>query len=1002
MQKALKEASGEDVKTKMRIIGNVFKTKRECSLAEATKRTLSLPMRSSNIDVVYVPTGFQENRIRMLKDQLVLETMDPDDKNVYKTNMLDKYSNRPDCLEEMCYADFATNYTSSKEMQNETENLNNYITAVDTTEDIIDQNTETITLKNELGKMKKRSRPCVMRYHKISKISDPEQYFMILLQLYLPWRNENQIKGEFSTYNLKYQSVATTVQPNIKKHNYSFEQFDINQDDLYFNSESESESESENENVYGLNPELIDQDIEDSNDENPVTVPATVADNLTITNEIFYEVCSNLNLKQQELFNFVAKHAIKSKLAKENDTFKPDPYYIFLSGGAGVGKSYLIKAMTEYLRKILKYPGQNSDKEPSVLVTASTGKAASNIDGITAHSAFSLPQRGEGRVCNLNLGNEKLHKLRLKYRYLQVLLLDEVSMIGETTFNDLDMRLQKILNNDKPFGGISVVLIGDLMQLPPVKQKCIFDGINFTWDLFKLHELVEIVRQNSDPEFAALLNRLRETDDPEDISNEDIETIKLLGDTDTSNWPTRYIKLYMFNHLVERDNFDSLKRLVREENLNIFQIKAKDEARDFQTGSCKITVNENESLSSTGNLPGQLKLCVGARVMLTINIDTEDKLINGSLGTVKILDRVKNGNPTGIVYVKFDDECAGNKLKINRYPKIRGLVPIKPTTVRFPYGKRKAAIEIERMQFPLVLAEAITVHKAQGSGFDYMLADLDQTTKSGKINRAPINPGMVYTLLSRAKCRSHLKLLNFKGRSQIKVNKAALDEIRRMRKDATLSYDHPITKIKGNRICLLNIRSWDLHIEHFCSDKFLVSNSSVLLFTETRTKNCFSINDISQYDENWKAIHHPSEHGLAICYNSTQVFDFKKLESWGQLQILPVLMTIKEERVLIVLLYRPPSEPINVFPQTLMMELSRIRSSVSETDYRTIVAGDFNIPTKNVMLNEVLPPTMFNQRSQYSTHIYGGHLDLVFDSIKSEPVEWVPSPYSDHFVLMFN
>ena len=100
--------------------------------------------------------------------------------------------------------------------------------------------------------------------------------------------------------------------------------------------------------------------------------------------------------------------------------------------------------MTEYLRRILKYPGQNCDKEPSVLVTASTGKAASNIDGITAHSAFSLPQRGEGRVCNLNLGNEKLHKLRLKYRYLQVLLLDEVSMIGETTFNDLDMRLQKI------------------------------------------------------------------------------------------------------------------------------------------------------------------------------------------------------------------------------------------------------------------------------------------------------------------------------------------------------------------------------------------------------------------------------------------------------------------------------------------------------------------------------------------------------------------------------
>ena len=113
-------------------------------------------------------------------------------------------------------------------------------------------------------------------------------------------------------------------------------------------------------------------------------------------------------------------------------------------------------------------------------------------------------------------------------------------------------------------------------------------------------------------------------------------------------------------------------------------------------------------------------------------------------------------------------------------------------------------------------------------------------------------------------------------------------------------------------------------------------------------------------------------------------------------------MTIKEERVLIILLYRPPSESTSVFPLTLMMELSRIRSSISETDYRTIVAGDFNLPSNSAMLDGVLPPTTFNQRSSYSTHMYGGNLDLVFDNTKSDPVEWVPSPYSDHFVLIFD
>ena len=577
-------------------------------------------------------------------------------------------------------------------------------------------------------------------------------------------------------------------------------------------------------------------------------------------------------------------------------------------------------------------------------------------------------------------------------------------MIGETTFNDLDMRLQKIMNNDKPFGGISVILIGDLMQLPPVRQKSIFDDVNYNWDLFKLHELVEIVRQNSDPEFAALLNRLRETDDPEDISDDDIEIIRALADTDTSEWPDRYIKLYMFNHLVDQDNVSALNKLVKSSHVELFEIKAKDSSKDIRTGSCKIAVSEHESISSTGNLPARLKICVGARVMLTRNLDTEDKLINGSLGTVRIIDRVKNGKPTGIIYVEFDDENAGNKRKMNKYPKIRGLVPIQPEVSEFNYRHKKSTVEVVRKQFPLVIAEAITVHKAQGSGFDYMLADLDQTSKSGKADRAPINPGMVYTLLSRAKCRSHLKLLNFKGRSQIKINKAALDEVKRMRKDSILSCEHPIKKLKRKSICLFNIRSWNLHLEHFLSDKFLISNSCVLLFTETKTGNCSSVKDLRDYCENWEAIHHPSQHGLAICYDTCEVqLVNQSLSTWGVLQLLPVLMTIGEERVLIVLLYRPPGQTrITEFAQSLMIELAHLRSHISEGGYRTIVAGDFNLPGNSDILDEVFPSTTFYQRSQYSTHSLGGILELVFDDKKSDPVEWVPSPYSDHFVIMFD
>ena len=905
MKKALKEASGKDSREKYRAIGRAFKTKRECSMSEAIKRTLSLPMRTSNIDVVHIPTGVKENRTRMLKNPEEIEMMDPDDTNVYKTNMLEKYANRPDRLDDMYYADYATNYITNNAFESpmESEDVLNYTVPVNATDNGSKIKSETITLKNKMGKMKKRHRPCVMRYHKISKMKDPEQYYMMLLQLYLPWRSEDQIRGKFSTFSERYQSVVDSIKPNIARHNHDFEKYDISQDDVRHFSESESESDIECE--YGmLNPDLIDQDCvnDDNNNEerSTITVPSTVTDSTAISNEMFYQMCSSLNLRQQELFNVLAKHAMESKLTHENNVSKPDPYYIFLSGGAGVGKSYFIKVITEYLRKILKYPGQNGEKEPSVVVTASTGKAAANIDGTTVHSAFSLPHQGAGSICNRSLSNEKLHILRHKYRYLQVLLLDEVSMIGETTFNDLDIRLQKIMNNDKPFGGISVILIGDLMQLPPVKQKCIFDEINYVWDLFKLHELTEIVRQSSDPEFAELLNRLRETDNAEDISDHDIEAIKALADTDTSDWPDKYIKLYMFNHLVNNENVNALNKLVEDDNVNIVEVKAKDSSKDVKTGSCKVTVTEDADMSSTGNLPTRLKICVGAKVMLTHNVDIEDKLINGSLGTVRIIDRVRNGKPTGIIYVEFDDERAGNKLKMNQYPKIRGLVPILPRTVEFSYRHKKSNVTIERKQFPLILAEAMTVHKAQGSGFDYMLAGKDQTSKTGKKGRAPINPGMMYTLLSRAKCRNHLKLLNFIGRSQIKVNKAALDEMRRMRTETVLSFEHPIKKMNGSAICLFNIRSWNLHLPHFLSDLFLVSQSSVLLFTETKTGNCPSVKKISDYCVGWEEIHHPSEHGLAFCYNASKVTCVELLPTLGVIQCLNVMMTIDEVRVLLV------------------------------------------------------------------------------------------------------
>ena len=121
------------------------------------------------------------------------------------------------------------------------------------------------------------------------------------------------------------------------------------------------------------------------------------------------------NESQQHLFNFTMHYAVNFKLAEKNNELPPKPFRIFLSGGAGVGKSLLIKAITEYLKWVLRYQNQNLD-QPSVLVTACTGKAVRGINEITMHSAFHLPVKSGLKLYEYKKpSDETFHMLRIKY-----------------------------------------------------------------------------------------------------------------------------------------------------------------------------------------------------------------------------------------------------------------------------------------------------------------------------------------------------------------------------------------------------------------------------------------------------------------------------------------------------------------------------------------------------------------------------------------------------------
>ena len=135
--------------------------KRECLLHELILK-LSGPFRRSNIATQYIPTGPQNDRIRMLKPRHVLDEMDPDDSNIFATNMIEKYASRPNDLEHMCYADFASTYISKNANEvPEPDDIQNYTNPVDIDDENLQVNPNVITLKNNHGMMRKR-RKCVI------------------------------------------------------------------------------------------------------------------------------------------------------------------------------------------------------------------------------------------------------------------------------------------------------------------------------------------------------------------------------------------------------------------------------------------------------------------------------------------------------------------------------------------------------------------------------------------------------------------------------------------------------------------------------------------------------------------------------------------------------------------------------------------------------------------------------------------------------------------------
>ncbi|XP_065933699.1 uncharacterized protein [Magallana gigas] len=640
-------------------------------------------MRECSRKVLFVPVGENPTRLSKPLSQLTKkkgndheardyesDNQEEEEDDIWMTNIVERYQLRPACdpFPNMCLATFCSEYrVLSKSQIPKTKKEGIYM------------------LQNGKGFVKRRSKtdPAVIRYPRFNTEKDSEKHYQSLLQLYLPYRQMTHLKPPgFDLYRTFYETGYVSLEKSDKLESVkqivdsNWAQFAISEQlldeaqqiyetigdvqDAWATLCPETEVERENCDIerrklknHADNQAEFVADLE--NCEGKCNIPYTV----TVMNSVkeqMVPLLRSLNAKQKQIFYCLREWCLKKASGK-----KPNPFHLFVTGGAGTGKSHLIKTINYEASRILNKlsPGP---EDTTVLLTAFTGTAAFNIGGCTLHHAFSLNKYMP--IPYEPLKEQSLSQIRAKLENLQILVIDEVSMVYKKLLYYIHERLVQIKKNKDPFGGVSILAVGDFFQLPPVKQsraEWLFKEnpcypCDFWNEYFQLVELDEIMRQRKDLEFAENLNRLRTRTSNEELGEHVLQMLKrcVRGGNENS--------LHVFATNVEV-NEHNLK-MINSTCTDLREIVAKDFERDKTSG--KMTLREKPFVRhKTDGMSSVLVLSVNARVMLIRNIDVSDGLVNGVIGTVLEISEESNGDIKSIT-VSFDNKKVGEKTGFKR------------------------------------------------------------------------------------------------------------------------------------------------------------------------------------------------------------------------------------------------------------------------------------------------------------------------------------------------